>query len=107
MITVTESACKELEAYFAGKPRATIRVYMAPGGCCGPRLSLALDEVRDGDASYEDHGFTFCITKELLNKVESVTIDLTDMGFSVESAVPLSTEEPSGGCAGCSGGCGH
>lgn len=32
MITITESACKELEAYFADKDKGTIRVYLAPGG---------------------------------------------------------------------------
>lgn len=32
MITITESARKELEAYFADKDKGTIRVYLAPGG---------------------------------------------------------------------------
>lgn len=32
MLEVTESARKELDAYFAGKDKATIRVYLAPGG---------------------------------------------------------------------------
>lgn len=32
MFELTESARKELEAYFADKEKATIRVYLAPGG---------------------------------------------------------------------------
>lgn len=32
MFELTESASKELEAYFADKEKATIRVYLAPGG---------------------------------------------------------------------------
>lgn len=32
MLEVTESARKEFDAYFAGKDKATIRVYLAPGG---------------------------------------------------------------------------
>lgn len=32
MITITDSARKELEAYFADKDKGTIRVYLAPGG---------------------------------------------------------------------------
>jgi len=32
MINVTESACKELEGYFADKEKGTIRVYLSPGG---------------------------------------------------------------------------
>lgn len=32
MISITENARKELEAYFADKEKGTIRVYLAPGG---------------------------------------------------------------------------
>lgn len=32
MIALTENARKELEAFFADKPRAGIRVYLTPGG---------------------------------------------------------------------------
>lgn len=32
MIKLTESAQKELEAYFADKEKSTIRVFLAPGG---------------------------------------------------------------------------
>lgn len=39
MITLSENARKELEAYFADKERQTIRVYLAPGGCSGPGSS--------------------------------------------------------------------
>ena len=77
MITLSENARKELEAYFADKERQTIRVYLAPGGCSGPRLVLALDEPGDEDARFEQDGFAFCINKELLQQVKSVSIDLS------------------------------
>ncbi len=32
MVTLTENAIKELDAYFADKPKSSIRVYLAPGG---------------------------------------------------------------------------
>lgn len=32
MIILTENAKKELEAFFADKPRSGVRVYLAPGG---------------------------------------------------------------------------
>lgn len=32
MLEVTESASKELEAYFKGKDKETMRVYLSPGG---------------------------------------------------------------------------
>ena len=86
MITLSENARKELEAYFADKERQTIRVYLAPGGCSGPRLVLALDEPGDEDARFEQDGFAFCINKELLQ-------------------VPLPSSGGSS-CGGCCGSCG-
>lgn len=32
MLELTESASKELQSYFADKEKATIRVYLSPGG---------------------------------------------------------------------------
>ena len=90
---------------FADKERQTIRVYLAPGGCSGPRLVLALDEPGDEDARFEQDGFAFCINKELLQQVKSVSIDLSYLGFTVTPEVPL----PSAGgssCGGCCGSCG-
>lgn len=104
MLELTESAKKELTAFFDGKEKSPIRIYLAPGGCSGPRLALALDAANDGDMSEEQSGFTFCINKELLAQVEGVKIDLTHMGFVVEPTVPL--PQAGGGCSGCSGGCG-
>ncbi|WP_165177453.1 IscA/HesB family protein [Desulfovibrio sp. ZJ369] len=104
MLELTESARKELEAYFADKEKSTIRIYLAPGGCSGPRLMLALDAATDQDQAEEQGGFTFCINKELLAQVQGVKIDLTYMGFAVEPAVPL--PQSGGGCGGCCGGCG-
>ena len=89
MITLSENARKELEAYFADKERQTIRVYLAPGGCSGPRLVLALDEPGDEDARFEQDGFAFCINKELLQQVKSVSIDLSYLGFTVTPEVLL------------------
>ena len=104
MLELTESAQKELAAYFDGKDKSDIRIYLAAGGCSGPRLALALDAATDEDQSEEQGGFTFCINKDLLAQVEGVKIDLTPMGFMVEPNVPLPQSE--GGCSGCGGGCG-
>ncbi|SDF68900.1 IscA/HesB family protein [Desulfovibrio legallii] len=104
MLSLSESARKELEAFFADKEKSPIRIYLAPGGCGGPHLGLALDAVADDDQSEEQGGFTFCIHKDLLAQVEGVAIDLTYAGFSVEPQKPL--PNAGGGCSGCSGGCG-
>lgn len=112
MINVTESAQQELTKYFDGKEAQPIRVHLADGGCSGPRLSLALDELRDGDKSVEQGSFTFLIQEELAEATGKVTVDMSQYGFTVDS------ENPVGGGGGCgcsssgscssagSGGCG-
>lgn len=104
MFTMTDPAKQELEAYFADKEKTPIRVYMT-GGCSGPRLALALDEITEDDEVFKEDGFSFCINKELLSLVGSVTLDLGYMGFSVEPEFPLPASEGSG-CGSCCGSCG-
>ncbi|MDD2966842.1 MAG: IscA/HesB family protein [Desulfovibrionaceae bacterium] len=109
MIQVSDSARKELEAYFEGKERSGIRIYVAPSGCSGSRLALALDEANDNDATGEAAGFTFAIEKTLLEQIKSVSIDLTYMGFTVEPEQALPAEEgsPCGSCCSSCGSCGE
>lgn len=105
MLTLSEGAKKELDAYFDGKEKGTIRVFLAPGGCSGPRLSLAIDDAGEDDQKEDVDGYTFCINNDLLAQVKSVAVDLTPMGFIVEPEVPLPAGS-GGGCGGCCGGCG-
>ena len=104
MIVLSEEARQELEQYFADKEKTPIRIYLAPGGCGGPRLGLALDEPGDDDTTVEDHGITLCINKDLLEQVEGVTIRMTPMGFLV---IPKKEfpEVEGGSCGSCGGGC--
>ena len=97
MISLTEEARKELEAYFEGKEKTPIRVYLAPGGS---------DEPGEDDETSEDNGLTLCINKELAEKVGAVTVGMTHMGFVVESEIPLPSGGNGGGCSSCCGGCG-
>lgn len=105
MITVTDGAREELEAFFADKEKTPVRVYLAPGGCSGPRLALALDEPRETDQVFEDKGFSFCMESALHEQTQGVIIDAGYMGFSVQPAVPLA--QAGSGCSGCGGGCGQ
>ena len=99
MFTLTDSARTELDAFFADKEKAGIRLYLAPGGCSGPRIGLALDEPGEQDFVIEQDGYTFCIVKELWATIgEGATADASPMGFLVTPAKPL----PGGGGCGCS-----
>ena len=103
MITLTESACKELDAYFDGKEKSPIRIY-AVSSCSGQRLTLALDKPNEEDTTEEQSGYTFCINAGLLDQVKGVTIDLSYMGFTVEPSVPFANT--GGGCGSCCSSCG-
>jgi len=102
MITVTDSAINGLNEHFSGKDVQPIRVYLADGGCGGMKLTLAVDENRDGDKSHEQESLTFLINEELSEKAGTVTIDMGEYGFSIESENSLGG---GGGCSGCSCGC--
>ena len=108
MVTLTQSAQKELEEFFKDRPKSGIRVYLAPGGCSGPHLALALDEATENDKSFEAGGFAFCIDNDLFEQIQGVNIDVSYMGFLLQPTVPLPNFGGGcgGGCAGCGGGCG-
>lgn len=101
MITVSESAVKELNEFFSDKEKSPIRVYLAPGGCSGPRLALALDAPGNDDEVFDQAGFSFCISKDLFAQTGDISVDVTYMGFAVESANPMGG---GGGCCGCASG---
>ena len=66
-------------------------------------MALALDEPNEDDQVFEEKGFTFSVNKDLLEKAGSITVDLSYMGFTVESANQLGGGS---GCGSCGGSCG-
>ena len=64
---------------------------------------MALDEPTDNDTTVEANGFTFCIEKDLLERVGGVKIDVSYMGFVVESELPLANSGSS--CGSCGSSC--
>ncbi|MDL2316376.1 IscA/HesB family protein [Desulfovibrio sp. OttesenSCG-928-A18] len=102
MFSISAPAIEELDAFFEDKEKTPIRVYLAPGGCSGPRLALALDQPGELDQIFEEGGYSFCINKELLEAAKGISVEFTDMGFQVQSETPFGAP-PAGGCGGCSG----
>ncbi len=101
MVTMSDTASAQIKEYFDGKEVQPIRIFLSAGGCSGPRLMLALDEVRDDDDTFELDGFSFVVDKELLAEAKPIHIDLTPMGFDLTSSLKLE----GGGC-GCGSSCG-
>lgn len=110
MISLSDAAKQQLDGYFEGKEKAPIRVFLG-GSCCGPKLSLALDEPRDGDDTFELSGYTVIAEKQLLASTGAISIDMSEYGFTVDSENPLEAGScGSGSCGsssggGCGGGC--
>ncbi len=105
MITLSENARKELDAYFADKEKMGVRVFLASGGCSGPRLALALDDATDEDEVFEDGGYKLLVDKELYKQTGNIAVDMSYMGFVVDSELQV-PGVGLGGCASCGGGCG-
>lgn len=108
MLELTKCAQTELEAYFEERgERSTMRVFLG-SGCAGAKLSLALDEATEADDTFEHGGFTFVVSKDLLETTGNLSIDFNSMGFEINAEKPMPDEATEGGCRGCSsaGACG-
>lgn len=104
MITVTDSAVKQLKSLIEENPVATspkgVRLFVQAGGCCkDPHYGMALDQERDGDEIIERGGVQFLIDPASTEKLKGSTVDYHDgpegVGFRIKNPTP------SEGC-GCS-----
>lgn len=97
MLTLTAPAKAQLDSYFEQNAKSAIRIFLTSSSCAGPRLTLALDEAKDGDAVHNVEGYDFVVDNELFAEARPLTVDFSCSGFQVESSLKLS-----GGCGGCS-----
>ncbi|GHV52530.1 heme biosynthesis protein HemY [Deltaproteobacteria bacterium] len=102
MFSMSEIAANELNEFFKDKEKSPLRVYLASGGCSGQRLALAMDKPGEGDVSEDVEGYTFCVEKDLYALTGDIKVDLSYMGFVVDSTNPVGE---GGGCSSCGGGC--
>ncbi len=103
MFSLTPAAQRQLDLHFDGKTKEPIRVYLA-AGCGGPRLALALDDAKPGDATFEQGGYSFLMEQGLFDAAKPVEVDFNDQwGFVVQSNLKL---PQGGGCSSCGGSCG-
>lgn len=87
-IDLTQKAHDELKKLMESrKDKKALRIYIAGYGWGGPSFGLALDELKEGDASIEVGDYTFLIEKDLTESFNAFTIDYSDSwlrrGFSV------------------------
>lgn len=98
MLQLSDAALNGLKQYFESNEKAPVRVFVAQS-CSGASLALGLDQVRDGDKSFDfDGDITVVVDEELIEQAQPVTIDMGPMGFEVQSSL----EFPQDGGCGCS-----
>ncbi len=97
MLTATPSAIKQIKVFSEGKAPAPVRIFLHSGGCGGPQLAMAFDEVKTSDEVVQIDGIKFVVEKELIEAAKPISINyMEEAGFAVESSLKLG-----GGCSSC------
>jgi iron-sulfur cluster assembly protein len=117
MVTLTDIAAEKVSQFLAGQEPAEsagLRVGVRGGGCSGFQYALALDEKRDGDQVFEDHGIRVIVDEASLQYVNGSVVDYKESmmgaGFEVNnpnvvaacgcgSSFRVADEDPSCGAA--------
>ncbi len=59
---------------------------------------MSLDETNENDEIFDVAGYQYIIEKELLEKAAPITVDFTETGFKIDSAMVFE-ESACGGCS--------
>lgn len=81
MITVTDSAVKQLQAIMREHPDDAgkgLRIFVESGGCAGLQYGMALDSKHDGDETVEREGVQVFIDAGSAGYLRGSIIDYSD-----------------------------
>lgn len=93
VVTLTDIAATKVNEFLAAQestPETSgLRVGVRGGGCSGFQYALALDEQRDGDTIFEDHGIRVIVDEQSLSYVDGSVVDFKESmmgsGFEVNN----------------------
>jgi len=92
MITVTDSAVKQLQALMQEKeaePGTGLRIFVESGGCAGMQYGMSLDNTKEGDQVIERDGVRVIIDPESAGYMQGSVIDYADglagAGFKINN----------------------
>ncbi len=93
VVTLTDIAATKVNEFLASQESAPetsgLRVGVRGGGCSGFQYALALDEQRDGDTIFEDHGIRVIVDEQSLSYVDGSVVDFKESmmgsGFEVNN----------------------
>jgi iron-sulfur cluster assembly protein len=92
MVALTDLAAEKVTGFLGGQEAgadAGLRVAVRGGGCSGFQYALALDEQRDDDLVFEDHGIKLMVDPASLQYVDGSVVDfketMMESGFEVKN----------------------
>jgi len=96
MLEVTKSATDKIAEYLQDREVKPIRIFLNSGGCGGPGLAMALDELKDTDTVFAIDGFQFIVDEDFLGEATPIKVDFTGFGFQIDCAIEFQD-----GCSAC------
>ena len=81
MITVTESAFRQVHALIAENPEYRdkgLRIFVETGGCAGMQYGMEFDRVKQGDQRIEHDGVEVLVDPYSAGFLRDATVDFTD-----------------------------
>ena len=121
-ITITEAAALKVKDILTakGKPDAALRVFVQGGGCSGLSYGMTVDDPKEGDEVFEEHGVRVIADARSFQFINGSNVDFVDSmmggGFKIENPGAASEcgcghsfqpKNAAGAPAGKSGGCSH
>ena len=97
MITLTDSAVKQIEALSAESATEgqLLRVFVEAGGCSGFEYGMSFDAKKDDDNVLESNGVSFLVDPTSLEYLDGSVVDFDDglsgKGFEVRNPNATST----------------
>jgi Fe-S cluster assembly iron-binding protein IscA len=102
MIEITKKATSLVESYFNNKKRQPIRIFVKIGGCGIRTLGISLEPATDSDQVFTIDGFKYVINRNLMRRIQPITVDSDGIKFLMSANGVHSTS----GCGSCSFMCG-
>lgn len=116
-LTITDSALAEFGRVLSedGNKGLAVRLTFGALSCCGPRLGLALDDIKEDDVVFRQEPVVVLADPSMRGQIQDaqglvvdfVSDDIYGAGFRLDFTNPPTNGGSCGsGCGGCGGGCG-
>lgn len=96
MVNVTAGAAQKIQELIAEHGVSMgLRLFVKPGGCSGFSYGMALDERKDNDRVFEQHGIQVMVEEDSMHLIDGAEVDFEDSlagtGFTIHNPNAVST----------------